>query len=192
MKKFRFVLACLVVVSFSFKPAPLATWTFDAAHSNLGFSITHLMVADVEGSFKIKEASITAPGEDFNDAVVNFIADAGSIDTDNDMRDEHLKKADFFNTATYPDIVFRSSSFKKAGDKKYKVDGNLTFHGVTKPVTLDVLANTVVNPMDKKTVAGFRVTGTIKRTDFGIATTAPAELLSDEVRIRGNIKFIME
>lgn len=192
MKKSLFILACVSIVSFSFKPAPAATWTFDAAHSNLGFSITHLMVADIEGSFKIKEATITAPGEDFNDATVNFIADAGSIDTDNEMRDEHLKKADFFNTATYPDIVFKSSSFKKAGDKKYKVDGDLTFHGVTKPVTLDVLANTMVNPMDKKTVAGFKVTGVIKRTDFGIAATAPATLLSDEVSIRGNVKFIMQ
>lgn len=192
MKKSLFILACLSFVSFSFKPSPAATWTFDAAHSNLGFSITHLMVADIEGSFKIKEATITAPGEDFNDATVNFIADAGSIDTDNEMRDEHLKKADFFNTATYPDIVFKSSSFKKAGDKKYKVDGDLTFHGVTKPVTLDVLANTMVNPMDKKTVAGFKVTGVIKRTDFGIAASAPATLLSDEVSIRGNVKFIMQ
>jgi polyisoprenoid-binding protein YceI len=192
MKKSLFILACLSFVSFSFKPFPAATWTFDAAHSNLGFSITHLMVADIEGSFKIKEATITAPGEDFNDATVNFIADAGSIDTDNEMRDEHLKKADFFNTATYPDIVFKSSSFKKAGDKKYKLDGDLTFHGVTKPVTLDVLANTMVNPMDKKTVAGFKVTGVIKRTDFGIAASAPATLLSDEVSIRGNVKFIMQ
>jgi polyisoprenoid-binding protein YceI len=192
MKKSLFILACLSIVSFSFKPSPAATWTFDAAHSNLGFSITHLMVADIEGSFKIKEATITAPGEDFNDATVNFIADAGSIDTDNEMRDEHLKKADFFNTATYPDIVFKSSSFKKAGDKKYKMDGDLTFHGVTKPVTLDVLANTMVNPMDKKTVAGFKVTGVIKRTDFGIAASAPATLLSDEVSIRGNVKFIMQ
>jgi len=192
MKKSLFILACLSFVSFSFKPSPAATWTFDAAHSNLGFSITHLMVADIEGSFKIKEATITAPGEDFNDATVNFIADAGSIDTDNEMRDEHLKKADFFNTATYPDIVFKSSSFKKAGDKKYKLDGDLTFHGVTKPVTLDVLANTMVNPMDKKTVAGFKVTGVIKRTDFGIAASAPATLLSDEVSIRGNVKFIMQ
>ena len=191
MKKVSFLLPALMILFFSFKPTPSA-WTFDAAHSNLGFSITHLMVADIEGTFKIKEATITAPNADFSDAVVNFTADAASIDTDNDMRDEHLRKADFFNVTTFPYIVFKSTSFKKESDKHYKVAGDLTLHGITKPVTLDVTANTMENPMDKKTVAGFRVAGTIKRTDFGIATTAPAAMLSDEVAIRANVKFIMQ
>jgi polyisoprenoid-binding protein YceI len=192
MKNLRLVLLASMITLFSFKPIPYAAWTFDAAHSNLGFSITHLMVADIDGTFKIKEATITAPNADFSDAAVTFTADAGTIDTDNDMRDEHLKGKDFFNVATYPDITFKSTSFKKVSDKLYKVAGDLSLHGITKPVTLDVVGNTMVNPMDKKTVAGFKVTGMVKRTDFGIATTAPAGMLSDEVIIRANVKFIMD
>ncbi|MEO6722152.1 MAG: YceI family protein [Ferruginibacter sp.] len=192
MKKFTVIVSVLLITLFSFKSVPYPAWTFDAAHSNLGFSITHLLVADIEGTFKIKEATITAPNADFSDATVTFVADAATIDTDNDMRDEHLRKADFFNVATFPDVVFKSTSFKKTGDKQYKVAGDLSLHGITKPVTLDVIANTMENPMDKKTVAGFKVTGTIKRTDFGIAASAPASMLSDDVAIRGNVKFIMQ
>ena len=117
MKTVRSVLSALIIILFAFKPIPYATWTFDAAHSNLGFSITHLLVADIDGTFKIKEATITAPNADFADATVTFVADAASIDTDNDMRDEHLKGKDFFNVATYPDMTFKSRSFKKVIDK---------------------------------------------------------------------------
>lgn len=188
MKKLSLLLAASLIALSSFKPAP-TVWTFDAAHSKLRFSITHLMVSDVEGSFKIKEAVITAPNADFTDASVSMTADAASVNTENDKRDEHLRKADFFDTDKYPALSFKSTSFKKADANKYKVTGNLTMHGVTKPVALDVIAMSGQNPMNNKPIAGFRITGTVKRTDFGIAPSTPSSILSDEVQMTANIEF---
>jgi polyisoprenoid-binding protein YceI len=102
-----------------------------------------------------------------------------------------LQAPDFFDAAKYPTIVFKSTSFKKSTEPNtYSVTGNLTLHGVTKPVTLTALARTGVNPMSKKTIAGFRVTGTINRKDFGIAEQTPAAMLGEEVSIRANAEFI--
>lgn len=188
MKKITLLLATAFIALSSFKPAP-TVWTFDAAHSKLRFSITHLMVSDVEGSFKIKEAVITAPNADFTDASVTMTADVASVNTENDARDAHLRKPDFFDAEKYPTLSFQSTSFKKLNANKYKVVGNLTMHGVTKPVTLDVVAMSGKNPMNNKPIAGFKVTGTIKRTDFNIAPTAPASALSDEVALTANMEF---
>jgi polyisoprenoid-binding protein YceI len=135
------------------------------------------------------EATIAASKDDFSDAVVSMTADVNTVDTDNSDRDAHLKKADYFDAATYPAITFKSTSFKKVSDKKYKVKGDLTLHGVTKAVELDATANIGTNPMSKKTIAGFKVTGTIKRTDFGIANGTPSAMLSDEVTINANLEF---
>ena len=114
-----------------------------------------------------------------------------SINTGNDQRNTHLKSADFFDAAQFGTLTFKSTSFQKVSDKNYKLAGSLTLHGVTKPVTLDVVYNgTVVNPMSKKTVAGFKITGTIKRSDFGIATSFPVTALSDEVKLNANAEFV--
>ena len=169
------------------------TWSVDKAHSKLGFSITHLMVSSVEGSFKTFDAKITSSKDDFSDAVVELTADVNSIDTDNEGRDKHLKSPDYFDAATYSTATFKSTSFKKVEDKKYKLIGNLTLHGVTKPVELDVTLNgTAVHPYTKKTIAGFKVSGTIKRTDFAIAPSTPGAALSDEVTISTNAEFVKE
>ncbi len=188
MKKITLLLAASVIALSSFKPAP-TVWTFDAAHSKLRFSITHLMVSDVEGSFKIKEAVITAPNADFTDASVTMTADAASVNTENEQRDAHLKKADFFDTDKYPELSFKSTSFKKASANKYKVTGNFTMHGVTKPVSLDVVALSGTNPMNNKPIAGFKVTGVIKRTDFNLSPSTPSSILSDEVALTANVEF---
>jgi len=118
-----------------------------------------------------------------------MVADVNSIDTDVEERDTHLKSADFFDAAKYPDIIFKSTAFEKVSDKKYKVTGDLTFHGVTKQITLEAIANYGVHPMSKKTLAGFKVTGTIKRSDFGIAPSMPPAMLGDEVNIVANTQF---
>jgi polyisoprenoid-binding protein YceI len=189
MKKVYMILAVLAISLSAFKTIPPATWSFDPAHSKLGFSISYLMVSDVEGSFQIKEATITTPKEDFTDASVTLVADVNTVSTENEKRDEHLKNPDFFDAAKFPTLTFKSTSFKKVSDKKYEVTGDLTLHGVTKPVTLEAVATVSYHPYMKKDVAGFRVTGVVKRSDFGISTGTPTTMLSDEVTLDANVVF---
>lgn len=189
MKKRIVVLSSLTVFLLSFAADAPSTWTMDPLHSSLHFSVSNLMISEVEGSFKMTESKITAQKEDFSDAVVTMIADVNSIDTDVDERDADLKTAKFFDAAKYPTIQFKSTGFEKVSDKKYKLTGNLTLHGITKPVILEAIANYGTHPMSKKTLAGFKVTGTIKRTDFGIAASTPAAMLGDEVHIVANAQF---
>ena len=186
MKKATIIAALLISSAATFAQ----TWTVDKAHSRLGFSITHLSVAELGGTFNSIDAKLTSAKPDFTDAVVELTADVNSINTDNEQRDGHLKTPDFFDAAKFPTLTFKSTSFQKVGDKKYKVSGNLTLHGVTKPVVLDVVFNgTSTNPMSKKTIAGFRITGVIKRSDFGIAPSMPAAMLSDEVALLASTEF---
>lgn len=167
------------------------TWTYDNNHAKIGFSVTHMLISDVEGSFKKATATLTTTNADFTDAVVEFSAEASSINTDNEKRDAHLQSADFFDVAQFPALTFKSNYFKKAKTANtYIVKGNLTMHGVTKPVTLTAVAKTGTNPMSKKTIVGFKVTGTLKRSDFGIGGSTPGAIVSDEVQINANAEFI--
>src|SRR5688500_1752170 len=167
-------------------------WVFDDSHSNLQFSVTNLMVAEIEVSMKITEALLKVPGNDFSNAMIDIKADVASIDTDNDGRDEHLRSPDFFDSARYPVLTFKSREFKKIAENKYSATGDLTFHGITKVVTMDVIANTNVRPYDQKNVVGFKANGVIKRTDFDIAADTPSAVLGDEVTIRANVIFVQE
>ncbi|HZV69107.1 MAG TPA: YceI family protein [Saprospiraceae bacterium] len=187
MKTLLFLLAILTIQSF--RSAPPATWTLDEAHSNLRFEVTHLMVSEIEGSLKITEATLSTPNDDFTDARVTLKADMSTIDTDNDGRDNHLKGADFFEVEKYPFMTFSSETFKKTDDKNYVVTGSLTLHGITKNITLNVIASPGVQPWDSKPIVGFKVQGKILRSDFGISASTPSAVLSDEVEIIGNVIF---
>ncbi|MDJ1467762.1 YceI family protein [Xanthocytophaga flava] len=185
MKKIFFTIALMssTIVTFG------QTWTLDKAHAKLGFNVTHMMVSEVDGSFKNFDLKVTSSKDDFSDAVVELTADVNSIDTDNDNRDKDLKSDKFFDAAKYPTLTFKSTSIKKAEGKKYKLAGDLTLHGVTKPVVLDLILNgTTTNPMNKKTIAGFKALGSIKRSDFNLGS-APAAVISDEVNIVANIEI---
>ena len=117
-------------------------------------------------------------------------ADINSIDTDNERRDGHLKTADWFDAAKFPTLTFKSTSFKKVDGKKYSITGDLTMHGVTKPVTLDaVITGPVTNPQNKKTLAGFKVSGEVKRADFTLGSV-PAAVVSDEITIRATGELV--
>jgi polyisoprenoid-binding protein YceI len=186
MKKITTTIAALILAATSFAQ----TWNVDKAHAKLGFTITHLMVSDVDGMFKNFEATITSSKPDFSDASFNLNINTGSVFTDNDKRDEHLRSADFFDVSKYPNMVFQSTSVTKSNAGTLKVKGNLTLHGVTRPVTLDVvIKGPTTHPMTKKPVAGFKVTGTIKRSDFKIGDSFPSAMLSDEVQIVANGEF---
>ena len=185
MKKLYAIIAMLLVAG---TVSAQTTWTVDKAHSKLGFSITHLMISEVEGSFNSFDAKIISAKEDFSDAVVELTADVNTIDTDNSGRDGHLKSADFFDVAKFPSLTFKSTSFTKIADKKYKVVGNLTMHGVTKPVELEAtLGGTMVDQRSNKTISGWKVSGTIKRSDFGVGSSGPG--LGDEVTLNAKAEF---
>ena len=169
------------------------TWKGDAAHSKLTFSVTHLGIADVAGLFKNFDVQVKSNNADFSDASFELSVDVNSIDTEVEARDNHLRSADFFDVASNTKMTFRSTSIKKAGKDRYKVQGNLTLHGVTKPVTMDLwYRGTTTNPMSKATTAGFQLTGTLKRSEFNVGGKFPAPMISDEVRIRADGEFIKQ
>jgi polyisoprenoid-binding protein YceI len=179
--------AAALALSFTFEQS---TWSVDKVHSQLGFSINHLGITDINGSFTTMETKISTSKDDFSDAVVELTADAGSINTNNAQRDAHLKNADFLDAEKFPTLSFKSTSFTKGKGQHYLVKGDFTMHGVTKPVELDAIYNgTTINPMTKKSIAGFKVTGIIKRSDFGISPETPAPLLSDEIKLNADLEF---
>ena len=107
------------------------------------------------------------------------------------QRNNHLKSADFFDAQKYPSMHFKSTSLEKYDKNKYKLTGDLTLHGITKPVTMDLeYRGTVENPMSKKPTAGFQLTGVIKRSDFAIGNGFPPPMISDEVRIKADGEFL--
>jgi polyisoprenoid-binding protein YceI len=166
-------------------------WTWDKVHSQLNFGITHNTINELDGSFGTVEAKMTASKEDLSDARITLTADVNSINTGNEARNNELKGDAFFNAAQYGTLSFTSTSFEKIDGKNYRLSGTLTLHGITKPVVLNVIFNgTIVNQMNKKTTAGFKVTGTIKRTDFGIAPDFPVNVVSDEVMLSANAEFV--
>ncbi len=165
-------------------------WENDDAHSQIQFTVTHLGVSDVSGTFNDFDVTVKTSKADFSDAVFELSAKTSSIDTRVEARDNHLKSADFFDAEKFPTLNFKSTGITKASKDKYKLTGNLTLHGVTKPVTLDLTyRGTVENPMSKKQTAGFQITGTIKRSDFTIGEKFPALIISDEVRIKADGEF---
>jgi polyisoprenoid-binding protein YceI len=165
-------------------------WTIDSAHSHFGFVAPHLVVSEVEGEFHTATGKVLIDEADLTKSTVELTLDTNSIDTDNADRDKHLKSPDFFDTAKYPQITFKSTAIKKAG-KAFKVTGDLTMHGVTKPVTLDVeLSNAITNPWGKQ-VRAVKVKGKLNRQDFGVAWNKTMDkggvVVGDEVTL--NIKL---
>ena len=188
MKKFFLITSAFVV--FTAFTTVGGTWTNDDPHSQLGFTVTHLGVSDISGTFNDFDVTVNSSKPDFSDAQFELSAKASSIDTRVEARNNHLKSADFFDVEKYPTLNFKSTSIKKAGKNKYKLSGDLTIHGVTKPVTMDLVYRGVVeNPMSKKQTAGFQLTGTIKRSQFAIGEKFPAPMISDEVRIKADGEF---
>lgn len=189
MKKIIFT---LFVVAISVTGFAQTTWKSDPNHSRVGFTVSHLGIADVTGFFKKFDISVVTSQADISNAKFEMHAEVASIDTNVEMRDNHLKSADFFNAEKHKQIIFKSTGLKKAGTDKYKISGNLTINGVTKPVTLDLLyRGTAKNPAaNNQEVVGMQVTGAIKRSDFSLGTKFPAPMISDEVVIKVDGEFI--
>lgn len=155
------------LIAFAASAAPV-DYTFDASHSNIGFKVPHLVVSSVSGRFKeVQSSQIKLDDQDLTKSHVSIEIKAGSVDTGDAKRDEHLRSPDFFDSAKYPLIKFTSTKITKAG-KGYKLVGDLTIRDVRKSVTLDAtVSDPIKNPWGKH-VRGVKLSGVIKRTDFGL------------------------
>lgn len=173
--KQTFLFICTIVLSILNTQAQ-TTWQVDPSHSKVSFSVSHLVISEVDGNFKTFQGSLTTKKDDFSNANISFSVDINSIDTDNEQRDGHLKSEDFFYTEKYPKMEFSSTSFTKKKDGNYKLTGNLSLRGVTKKITFDVkYGGTIDNDGYGNTKAGFVAKGTINRIDYGVAWNAETE-----------------
>ena len=171
------------------------TYQIDPAHSSANFSIRHMMVTNVRGSFKKVTGTVVYDPENPSASTVNAEIDASSINTNEDQRDTHLRSADFLHVEQFPTITFRSTKVEKTGDDEFKIQGDLTIHGITKPVTLEVEGPA---PEGKDPWGNTRTGATaktkIKRSDFGLTWNAALEtggiLVGDDLKIELDLSLI--
>jgi polyisoprenoid-binding protein YceI len=171
-----------------------ATYTIDPAHSGVHFSVRHLMISTVRGSFSGVKGTVVHDPEDPSATTLDAEIDVNTITTNDATRDGHLKTADFFDAATYPVITYKSTEVTKGSGSSYTLVGDLTLHGATKPVVLDVEE---VTEETKDGWGGTRVgataKGKLKRSEFGLVWNAPLEtggfVISDEVKIEFDIQL---
>lgn len=168
-------------------------WDFDLSHSSVNFHVRHLMVSKVHGRFSLWSGKLELDEQDLTKSRLEVEIDASSVDTKEPKRDEHLRSADFFDVATYPKLTFKSTKIEKDGDD-YKVAGDLTIHGITKPVTLSVEGGAIVKDPWGGTRTGFSAKTTINRKDFGLAWNVALEtggfLVSDKIEINLEIEAV--
>ncbi|HEY5973423.1 MAG TPA: YceI family protein [Geobacteraceae bacterium] len=171
------------------------TWTIDPDHSNVGFKVKHLMVSNVKGSFEKHTGVVDINDKDVTKSKVEVSIDTNSINTNVQKRDEHLRSADFFDVAKYPKMTFVSRKVAKAGNDRLKVTGDLTLHGVTKEVVLDVEGPTKESKDPWGNIRkGATATTKINRKDFGLVWNAALETggvaVGEEITITLEIELI--
>jgi polyisoprenoid-binding protein YceI len=166
------------------------TFKIDGAHTAPGFSVTHFMVSTVRGEFGKTEGKASIDAADLTKSSIEVTIDAASINTRDEKRDGHLKSADFFDVAKFPTLTFKSTKVEKAGEA-LKVTGDLTMHGVTKPVVLDVKLTPEIQDPYKNTRRGVSATGKLNRKDFGVSY-GPDAVVSDLVSLTIDAELIKE
>ena len=178
--------------------APLAfaqtsTWVSDPNHSEVDFTITHMSISKVHGRFGNVNATIQYDPADVTRSSVKVTIDVATVDTGVQPRDNDLKSPNYFDVANFPAATFTSTGVAKNGNK-LTVNGNLTLHGVTLPVVLDVEgpSTPVEGAMDKKPHSGFSATTTLSRTAYGIGTSFPAVVVGDEVKLTIELEIIKQ
>ena len=176
-------------------PASTLTWKVDPAHSSAEFKIKHMMISNVKGSFNGLSGVLTENRNDASLSSVDAAIDIASISTGDAQRDGHLKSADFFDAEKYPQMTFKSTKVEKKGEGDYSVTGDLTLHGVTKPVTFAVEGPSAPgkDPWGNTRI-GLSATAKINRKDFGLSWNAALEtggiLVGEEVQIALEVQFI--
>jgi polyisoprenoid-binding protein YceI len=161
-------------------------WQVDPAHTDVEFTVTHMGMFDVTGTFTEFSGELITNGQDLQDAKANATIQVNSIDTDNGDRDAHLKSDDFFAAAEHPELTFVSKKMTKVGDQKYQLTGDITIRGTTQPITLDVEYKGRITDMFGNDRMGFTATGTLNRKDFGLKWSEMTEgvaVVSDQVRL---------
>ena len=188
MKKRFASVSLLVLALLTPLAAPAATYEIDPAHTSVQFSVRHMMISNVRGEFTKLSGKVVGDPAKPAATTVEATIDAASIDTRNEKRDEHLKSPDFLDVAKFPTITFKSTKVEKAGENAWKLTGDLTLHGVTKPVVLDV--TNLTPPMKDpwgNTRVGAQATTTINRQDFGVSFNKTLDgggvLVGDEIAI---------
>lgn len=169
-------------------------WNIDPAHSEVQFKVKHLVISTVTGNFNNFEGVLTTENEDsFDNASVNFSLDVDSISTNQVDRDNHLKSADFFDSAVHPKITFTNGKLVKKSNDEFELNGHLTLKETTKPVTLKVSFGGIMKDPWGNTKAGFEINGLINRKDFGLTwntvTEAGGLLVGEEVKLALNIQL---
>lgn len=169
-------------------------WDFDLAHSSVNFHIRHLMVSKVHGRFTKWSGTLALDEQDLTKSRFDVAIDAASIDTREDKRDEHLRSADFLDVASFPTITYKSTQIEREGEDTYRVLGELTIHGVTRPVALEVEGGARVTDPWGGTRTGFSAKTSISRKDFGltwnVALEAGGFLVGDKLDITLEIEAI--
>jgi len=187
MKKLNTLVVAMLVAGASMAQT---NWSIDKVHSKIGFSATHLLVSEVEGSFKDYDAKVTITADDFAGSTIEFTAKTVSVFTDNEKRDGHLKSDDFFNSEKFPELKFAGNLVKEGG--KYVLKGNLTIRDVTKPVTLEVTYGGRVKAFGGER-AGFKIKGKILRKEYGLKFSGALEggglIVSDEIEINVKVEI---
>ncbi|HEY6299781.1 MAG TPA: YceI family protein [Candidatus Binatus sp.] len=171
------------------------SWQIDPAHTNVEFSVRHMMISNVKGQFQKTSGTVDVNGKDPTSAKIDATIDATSINTRVDKRDAHLKSPAFLDVDKFPTITFKSTKVEVDGPGKWKVTGDLTLHGVTKPVVLEVEGTGApINDPMGNTRAGASATTKIKRSDFGLTWNQPLEaggvMVGDEVAISIDVEAI--
>jgi polyisoprenoid-binding protein YceI len=171
------------------------TYQIDPAHSGVHFSIRHLMIATVRGSFSGLKGTVVQDPDDPSATTLEAEVDVNTINTNDEKRDGHLKSPDFFDTEQYPVMTYKSTKVTAGDGADFTIIGDLTLHGVTKPVTLNVeeVSEEITDPWGKARI-GATAKGKLKRTDFGLSWNAALEaggaMLGDEVKIEFDIQLV--
>ena len=187
MKKILITLsAALALVSFVVLDA--GSWSLDAGHSRLGFTVKHMEISETVGQFDKFDVKITTPNADFSDATIELTAEAKTVNTYLSMRDDHLRSADFFDVEKHPTITFKSTSVKKAKGNNYVIKGNFTMHGVTKTVILAGVHNGTTKNRAGADLAGLKISGLIKRSEYGVGVTMPNSVVADEIYLNADLE----
>jgi polyisoprenoid-binding protein YceI len=189
----KHILSSAIIALISISSFAQTNWNVDNVHSSVKFSVPHLVISEVEGSFKKFNGNFTAAKADLTDAKVNFTIDVTSIDTDNENRDKHLKSDDFFNAEQFPQMTFKSTSIKKVSGNKYALYGNMTIRNVTKPVKFDVIYGGTAKDGYGNIKSGFKATTVINRFDYNLKwntlTEAGGATVGKDVTIDMKLEF---
>jgi polyisoprenoid-binding protein YceI len=157
-------------------------WAIDAVHSDVSFYVRHLGVSKVRGHFANFEGTIVT-AENPLDSTVSAVIKTGSVSTNNESRDAHVRSADFLDTEQFPEMTFTSTAIRAESGAVFQVDGELTLHGVTKPVTLELELNGFGTHYEGHAIAGFSAATEISRSAFGVTGGAAGAAVSDKIRI---------